>query len=138
MVLFIGLNLTSQNVLGDSLTACGFLVCFYYSFTGFACILFYRKRIFRSTGNFMRLGLLPLIGAVSLTGVFIKACVEYANPDNANAAVFGLGVPLVIGIGALIVGLIGMVYANIAHRDFFRENSAETVSDEIAAAEGIA
>ncbi|MEI6448276.1 MAG: APC family permease [Actinomycetes bacterium] len=138
VLLFIGLNLSSENVLADSLTACGFLVCFYYAFTGFACILFYRKRIFRSTGNFMRLGLLPLIGAVSLSVVFIKAFIEYSNPENTNEAIFGLGVPLVIGIGALIVGLIGMLYANIAHREFFRENRPETVSEELAAAEGIA
>jgi hypothetical protein len=115
------------------------LVCFYYAFTGFACILFYRKRIFRSVGNFMRLGFLPLVGSSALTLVFIKACIEYSDPENAySEPIFGLGVPLVIGIGALIVGLIGMLYANIAHRDFFRENRPETVSDEVAAAEGIA
>jgi amino acid transporter len=139
VLLFVLLSLTSENLLGDSLTACGFLVCFYYAFTGFACILFYRKRIFRSVGNFMRLGFLPLVGSSALTLVFIKACIEYSDPENAySEPIFGLGVPLVIGIGALIVGLIGMLYANIAHRDFFRENRPETVSDEVAAAEGIA
>jgi hypothetical protein len=45
---------------------------------------------------------------------------------------------LVIGVGALILGIFGVAYANFAHRDFFKENRAEVVSDELAAAEGIA
>ena len=139
VLLFVGINLWSENVLADSLTACGFLVCFYYAFTGFACIIFYRKRIFNSGGAFLRLGLLPLIGALALTGVFVKACIEYADPANGSGvAVFGLGAPLVIGVGALILGIFGVAYANFAHRDFFKENRAEVVSDELAAAEGIA
>ena len=138
-VLFVALSLWSASVLEDSLTACGFLVCFYYAATGYACIIYYRKRLFRSSGNFLRLGLLPLIGALSLTGVFVKAFIEYSNPDNGSGvSVFGVGAPLVIGIGALLLGVVLMIYANVAHREFFKVNRPEVVSDEIAAAEGIA
>lgn len=139
VVLFVAINLWSEDVLADSLTACGFLVCFYYAFTGFACVVFYRRRVFRSVSNFLRLGLLPLVGAISLTGVFVKACLEYSDPENGSGvSVLGLGAPLVIGIGALLVGVVGMVYANIAHRGFFESHRPETVTDAIADAEGIA
>ena len=42
-VLLIGFN-PAQNVLGDSITALGFSVCFYYGFTGLACAVYFRTR----------------------------------------------------------------------------------------------
>ena len=137
VALFVGVNLWSQNVLGDSLTACGFLVCFYYAFTGFACTIYYRKVLFKSGRNFLYLCLLPLIGAITLSGVFVKACIYYADPANVNSEVFGLGAPLIIGIGALLLGVVGMIYANLAHREFFKSNQPEVASPELIAAENI-
>src|SRR5262249_6353311 len=37
----------SQNVLGDTISALGFAVCFYYGFTGIACAFYYRKELFK-------------------------------------------------------------------------------------------
>ena len=138
VIWFVAVNLWSSNVLADSLTACGFLVCFYYSFSGFAAVWYYRRYLFRSAKNFVLLCLLPLIGAVSLLGVFVKAFQYYSDPANVNESVWGIGLPLVIGVGALLLGVIGMIYANVAHRDFFTSNGAETASEELAIAEGIA
>src|SRR5262249_4476924 len=38
----------SQNVLADSITGLGFQIAFYYGLTGFACVIYYRKEIFKS------------------------------------------------------------------------------------------
>ena len=139
IIWFVGVNQTSQNVLGDSLTACGFLVCFYYAFTGFACVIFFRRELFKSAKNFLLVGVLPLFGAVALTGVFIKAVFFYADPNNSAcvndkcASAFGYGLPLVIGVGALLLGVLGMLYANFAHKAFFKENHPEVADPAVLA-----
>jgi hypothetical protein len=80
---------------------------------------------------------------MALTGVFIKALFFYADPNNSAcvddncASAFGLGLPLVIGLGALLLGVIAMAYATFAHRQFFAENSPQVADpallDESAA-----
>src|SRR5205085_2106726 len=50
-VLVMGLN-PAQNVLGDSITAIGFGIAFYYGFTGIACTVYFRREIFTSVRKF--------------------------------------------------------------------------------------
>jgi amino acid transporter len=130
--LFVGLKLWSDDVIADSLAACGFLVCFYYGFTGFACAIYFRKQIFKSGSNFFRFGFLPVFGALTLTAVFVKCFVYYSDPENSSSgqAVFGLGLPLFIGLGALGLGVVALIYANLRHRDFFRDNSPQVAEPE--------
>ena len=64
----------AQSVLGDSITALGFLIAFYYGLTGLACAVYYRHRLPR--GGWRRWSAtasLPLLGAVLLAGIFVKA-----------------------------------------------------------------
>jgi amino acid transporter len=131
VVWFVAVNLWSTNVLGDSLTACGFLVTFYYGFTGLACVVYFRRELFKSARNFFLVGLMPLLGSIALFGVFVKAFIFYSEPANVNESVWGIGLPLVIGVGALLLGVIGMIYANIAHRGFFRDNRAEVADPAV-------
>ena len=41
-LLLVGFN-SSQDVLGDSITALGFSILFYYGFTGLACVIYFRQ-----------------------------------------------------------------------------------------------
>ena len=43
-LLLVGFN-PSQDVLGDSITALGFAILFYYGFTGLACAVYFRKEL---------------------------------------------------------------------------------------------
>ena len=54
-VLVMALN-PAQNVLGDSISALGFAICFYYGFTGLACIIYFRRELFKSVRNFLLAG----------------------------------------------------------------------------------
>jgi amino acid transporter len=55
-----------QNVLGDTISALGFAVCFYYGFTGIACAFYYRRELFKSMRNFILAGLIPVVGGLML------------------------------------------------------------------------
>ena len=54
-VLVIALN-PAQNVLGDSITALGFSICFYYGLTGIACAIYYRRELRHSARNLVYAG----------------------------------------------------------------------------------
>jgi len=111
----------SQNVLGDSISALGFQIAFYYGITGFACAVFYRKELTRSARNFFMAGVLPFTGGLLLTGIFVKALIDYNKVENTYAGTFlGFGVPVAIGVGMLLVGVLVMVIANVVYPTFFK------------------
>lgn len=117
---FIGIELLSpDNVLGDSVTALGFGIAFYYGMTGIACIVFYRRELTRDFKTFFYAGVLPLFGALCLFAIFIKAFIDYQNPENTNTSFLGVGAPVMIGVGALLLGVVVMFFARFRYREFF-------------------
>jgi amino acid transporter len=111
----------SENVLFDSLAGLGFQIAFYYGLTGFACAIYYRKQLFKSVRNFVFAGLAPFLGGAMLTGIFIKAYTDYKDPASTNSGgVFGVGTPVAIGIGLILVGAVVMVVSNLIYREFFK------------------
>jgi amino acid transporter len=128
IVWYVVLTIVSQNILYDSLLALGLMIAFYYGLTGYACVLYYRRQLTRSAKDFVMMGLAPLLGALILTGVFVKSVLDLADPANSESgdSWLGLGPPLVIGIGFLLMGLVMMLWWRFAgDREFFR-HKAET------------
>ena len=118
IIVTVPLLLVSESVLADSITALGFPVCFYYGFTGLACVVYFRKELFKSVRNFLFIGLAPLIGAVMLFGVFIKAIIYYGETKHVESApLAGITLPIWFGIGGMVLGLILM----LASRPYFKE-----------------
>jgi amino acid transporter len=112
----------SENVLADSLSGLGFLIAFYYGLTGFACAIYYRKQLFKSVRNFMLAGLGPALGGAILTWIFIKAYTDYNDPVNTTSGdeFLGFGLPVAIGVGLLVAGVVLMVIANVVYPKFFK------------------
>jgi amino acid transporter len=136
IVWYIAVNELSQNVLGDSVTAIGFMIAFYYGLTGLACIVYYRRAITRSAKNFVVAGLMPLLGFVSLAFVFVRAYIDYgtkgyAEDFNYTKPWHGIEIPILIGIGGLVLGLVLMVFAWAAYRDFFRRRPEVAARDAL-------
>jgi len=138
VIWFVGVNKLSQNVLGDSVTAIGFMIAFYYGITGLACIIFYRKAITRSAKDFVFAGLLPLFGFISLAYVFVRAYIDYgtkgyAQDFNYTKPWHGIEIPILIGIGGLLLGIVLMLITWVAMPRFFkrrRESARPTALEE--------
>jgi amino acid transporter len=131
-ILLLAFN-PSGNVLGDAITALGFMIAFYYGFTGIACVVYFRKRIFSSVKDFLWVGLAPLVGALMLFGIFVKAFHDYSKSGvNYAKPILGIQTPIFIGIGGLILGVILMVVAYPFHRDFFRRRPEQPGADGFA------
>lgn len=104
---YVPLKAASENFLFDSITALGLMIAFYYAITGVASAVFYRRQLRDSVRNLFTMAILPVTGSVILAAMFVKAVLTYADPDEAySGALFGIGVPLVIGGGFLILGLV--------------------------------
>ena len=103
----------SQNVLGDTISALGFAVCFYYGFTGLACAFYFRRQLFKSIRNFVFAGLIPLVGGVMMGYIAVKAYGTYSTAgNNYSKPILGIQTPIFVGVGGLILGIV-LMFASI-------------------------
>ncbi|MHB8690791.1 MAG: APC family permease [Solirubrobacteraceae bacterium] len=115
----------AQSVLGDSITALGFLIGFYYGITGLACVVYYRRAVKQRLGSLISLGLIPGAGALLLVGIFFKALTHYSQhaiggiPVNYAPPVAGVEVPIVIGLGSLALGVALMLISRHFYPKYF-------------------
>jgi len=124
IVVTVPLLLVSESVLADSITALGFPVCFYYGFTAFACVWYFRRELFTSARKFFLVGLVPFVGGVMLFGVFVKALIYYGETKNVESApLAGITLPLWFGIGGLILGGILMFASRPYFKEFFKRKT---------------
>ncbi len=129
-------NTISENFLFDTLSALSLMVAFYYSMTGLACVVYYRRELFKSTKNLVFVGMAPLVGASLLAYLFVRSLVELADPaaSYTGGSIFGLGLPLVIGLGFLALGVVFMsLWRTFGDGRAFFSRRPETVDPEAAA-----
>ena len=120
---YLIVNAISENALFDSLTALSLLIAFYYGLTGFACAIYYRHELTKSAKNFLLIGLGPVIGAILLFWLLIESIIDMANPENSYTGVawFGVGPPLVIGVGIFLIGVLFMIFWRLTNKTFWLE-----------------
>ena len=122
---YVLFTLISPNLLTALIGAVGLMIAFYYGLTGFACVWFYRKTLTSSARDFVMRGVVPLTGGLILAAVFAYGLIQYAKPDwlvdddGNNVTIFGYGAVAVVGIGALLLGVVLMVAWRIAAPPYF-------------------
>jgi amino acid transporter len=121
-LVYILLSVTSPaNLIGDAFTSLALTIAFYYGFTGFACVIFYRRELLKSAKNFLYIGVLPFLGGAVLTFVLIKAIVTYSDPHSGFAKPFlGIGSPVAIALLTIIMGIVFMIIQRVTMPAFFR------------------
>jgi amino acid transporter len=137
---YVILTIVSTNILADSLAALGLMIAFYYGLTGFACTIYYRRELTRSVKSFLLIGVAPTLGGLMLLAVFLKSCYNLAQPANSESgdSWLGIGPPLVIGLGFLLLGVVLMLWWRFSgHREFFQRR-LEVVDPAIAAGAKVA
>ena len=125
ILFYLLFTLVSPNLLTALIGSVGLMIAFYYGLTGFACVWFYRKDLTKSGRDLLMRGVVPLLGAVILTAVFVYGLIQYAKPDwltdddGNNVTIFGYGAVAVVGIGALLLGVVAMFIWRVASPDYF-------------------
>jgi amino acid transporter len=99
LVLFIGSNFLGSvgEILGNAISSIGLQIAFYYALAGIAVVIAYRRVIFTSVKNFIFIGLWPALGALFMVWIFF---VSIPALDT---------VVIVIGLGALALGIVPMI-----------------------------
>ena len=105
---YIGMTLVSGNILQDSILSLGLAIAFYYAITGYACVWYFRKELFTSARNVVYRLVFPLLGAGMLTFAFVQSAIDMWDVDYGYTVLFGIGGTFVVGIGALLVGVVLM------------------------------
>ena len=120
---YVLVGLISENALLDSITALSLLIAFYYSLTGIACAIYYRRQLLRSVRNLLFIGIGPLVGSVLLIWLLIRSVADLndAEASSTGTAWFGFGPPLVIGVAIFLLGVLIMIGWRIGHPEFWRE-----------------
>lgn len=120
-VFYTTLTILSENVLLDTVYSIGIMICFYYGLTAFACVWYFRRDLFRSVSSVVFMFLLPLIGGVILTFVFLVTLRDSYSPDfGSGAHVFGVGLVFVMGVGLIVFGGVIMAFMRAKDPTFFR------------------
>lgn len=137
IVFYLLFTLISPDLLGALIGSVGLMIAFYYGLTGYACFWFYRKTLLSSPRNFVMRGLAPLGGGLILTAVFGFGLQQYALPDwlvtdaGENITIFGIGAVAVVGIGAMLLGVVLMLVMMVKAPDFFRGLTLQKRADDL-------
>ncbi|GLP82424.1 APC family permease [Mycobacterium antarcticum] len=132
---YVMFTLISSSLLLALIGSVGLMIAFYYGMTGFACVWYYRKTLTRSVRDLMMRGVVPLLGAVMLTVVFAYGLISYSKPDylldddGNNVTILGFGAVAVVGIGALVLGVIMMFVWRAMSPSFFKGETLPRRSD---------
>ncbi|MGR0320869.1 APC family permease [Agromyces sp. ZXT2-3] len=115
------MRFVSENVLWDTITALGMMICFYYGITAFAAVWFFRKTWFRSVREFFFTLLFPLVGGVILSVLFVTTLVDSMDPEyGSGSSLFGVGLVFILGMVVLLTGVVIMIWQAIKRPAFFR------------------
>ena len=110
LALFVGSQYIGSvsKILGDGYAAIGLQICVYYALAGVSVVILYRRQLTKSVGNFIFMGLWPLIGAIFMGYIF------YESIPGQNATT------LSVGLGALALGFIPMAYSWAKGNPYFK------------------
>jgi amino acid transporter len=125
-VWFATLTIVSRYYGGDVLTwsilSVGLMIAYYYGQCGIACVIYYRRYLFKSVKNFFFVGLFPLIGGLTLAYLFVRSLMDMSHADYTDPpdTWFGVNPVMIIGLGLLLLGLPLMFWWNTRDHAFFR------------------
>jgi amino acid transporter len=115
------LTLRNFNLIFDAFTALGLMIAFYYGLTGFACTIFYRRQLLDSAKNFFYMGVLPTVGGLMLSFVFVRSVIEIKKKTSGYApAALGVGTPFIIAAATFVLGAVLLVWSTRKYPSFFR------------------
>jgi amino acid transporter len=125
-VFYVSMRTLSENVLADTITALGMMICFYYALTAFACVWYFRHSLFDSLRHFLLRGLCPLLGGSLLSIIFWQTLFDSMSPGfGSGSHIAGLGLVFVIAVVILLLGLVLMCFARWKSPAFFLGNTLQ-------------
>jgi hypothetical protein len=128
IAVYVVLNYISpSNVIGDSISALGAWIAFYYGLTGFESFWYFRKSLTQSVRNFFMRGLLPLLGGLMLWAALGYDLWYYWKPADSYSTWhmpiwphWTMGGTFLISILPLLLGIVLMYLYRAVAPAYFR------------------
>lgn len=119
---YVGVSLISESAMLDTLSSLGLLVAAYYSLTGIACIVYYRRHVVASVKGLVLVGIGPLIGSIGLGAMLVIGIRSLwdASQSASGSAWLGLAPPITIAALFVLLGVVVMLLRMRAAPTFFR------------------
>ena len=121
-VFYAVMRFLSEDVLWDTITALGMMVCFYYGITALSSAWYFRRTgMSKGWKHFVGAVLLPGLGGVFLMITFVQTTVDSFDPDfGSGSNILGLGLVGILGVLVLLIGVIIMLVWSRKSPAFFR------------------
>lgn len=121
-VFYAIMRFISEDVLWDTITALGMMVCFYYGITALASTWYFRKQAPREgVGSVISKVVLPGVGGLLLLVVFVQTTIDSLDPAAGSGSnIAGVGLVGVIGIVMLGIGVVLMLIQSRKSPRFFK------------------
>lgn len=121
-VFYAIMRFLSEDVLWDTITALGMMVCFYYGITALSSAWYFRKTARRDgAAALINKLILPGIGGVFLIVTFVQTTVDSFDPAfGSGSNIAGLGLVGVLGVVVLLIGVVIMLAWSRRSPEFFR------------------
>jgi amino acid transporter len=121
-VFYAIMRFISEEVLWDTITALGMMVCFYYGITALSSAWYFRKTGARDGVKALTLKiLLPGLGGIFLIITFVQTTLDSFDPAfGSGSQLFGLGLVGVLGVLVLLIGVVIMLIWSRKSPAFFR------------------
>jgi amino acid transporter len=118
----------SSNFLGDAILSIGLLIAFYYGVTGLACVWYFRRHLTKSVRDLFLKGILPATGGVIMLAAFARSAHDMIAPTYGATSFHGIGGVFLLGVGAIVVGVVAMLVARTRFPAFFRDGRPTTAT----------
>lgn len=124
---YVFVSSISETAMLDTLSSLGILIAFYYSLTGIACVVYYRRHVRQSVKGFLMVGVGPILGSAGLVFMLVAAVQSLWDPANSasGAAWVGLSPPLVIAAAMFGLGVLVLVIRRVTAPQFFTSTPPE-------------
>lgn len=121
-VFYAIMRFISEDVLWDTITALGMMVCFYYGITALASTWYFRKSALgEGFGSLLSKVILPGLGGLLLLVVFVQTTVDSLDPAAGSGSnIAGIGLVGLIGIVMLGLGVVLMFVQSRFSPRFFK------------------
>lgn len=125
-VAFVVETAVDKNLVWDLVASFALLAPLSYLLPCLCCPVLMRARLTESVWNFVTMLVIPIVAAAILGAVSVRSVIDYAKPENSfTGGLFGIGTPVLIAGGTIIVGIVLAVIWRFARPQFFTESVEE-------------
>ncbi|WP_017573183.1 APC family permease [Nocardiopsis halotolerans] len=126
-VFYAVMRVVSENVLWDTITTLGMMVCFYYGVTALACVWYFRREATASLGNLVTKLVAPLLGGLLLLVFFFQTAWDSMDPAYGSGShIGGVGLVFILAVAIFVLGIVAMVVQYLRDPAFFRRRFVTT------------